>query len=82
MVINMSSGGVLIAFGHEMSAGTPLELSIEWPAALDGQLPQRLVAMGKVVRCQIGSFAVGLDRHYFQIKGGAEAGARRKSSNY
>jgi hypothetical protein len=70
-VVNMSSGGVLVAFGHEMSAGTPVELSIEWPAALGGRLTQRLVALGKVVRCQTGSFAVGLERHYFKTTGGA-----------
>jgi PilZ domain len=69
-VVNMSSGGVLVAFQHEISAGTPVELNIEWPAALDGRVPLRLVAVGRVVRCETASFAVGLERHHFRTTAG------------
>ena len=43
-VMNMSSGGVLVASSHEISTGTGLELSIEWPFLLDGRVPLQLVA--------------------------------------
>ena len=66
-VRNISSAGVLVTYQHEISAGTPLELSIEWPTRLDGRIPLQLVAVGTVVRSELFSFAVGLDRHYFRI---------------
>lgn len=69
-VVNMSSGGVLVAFQEEISAGTPVELNIEWPAVLDGRVPLRLVAVGTVVRCESARFAVGLERHQFRTTAG------------
>jgi len=64
--MNMSSGGVLVASSHEISTGTGLELSIEWPFLLDGRVPLQLVASGKVVRSGIASFALLLTRHQFR----------------
>jgi len=68
-VRNISSAGVLVTYQHQVSAGTPLELSIDWPTRLDGRIPLQLVAEGTVVRCELFSFAVGLERHYFRIAG-------------
>jgi len=65
-VMNMSSGGVLVASSHEISTGAGLELSIEWPFLLDGRVPLQLVASGKVVRSGIASFALLLTRHQFR----------------
>ncbi len=62
----MSSGGVLVAAPHEISAGTPLELSIEWPFLLEGRVPLQLVGSGKVVRCETFGFALLLSRHQFR----------------
>ena len=81
-VVNMSSGGVLVAFQHEISAGTPVELNIEWPAALDGRVPLRLVAVGTVVRCEIASFAVGLERHHFRTTGGTDLAAEESLARH
>lgn len=68
-VRNISSGGVLVAYQHEISAGTPLELNIDWPTRLDGRIPLQLVAAGTVVRCELFGFAVGLERYYFRLAG-------------
>jgi hypothetical protein len=65
----MSSGGLLVDYTHEISAGTPLELSIDWPTRLDGRIPLQLIVIGTVVRCGLYSFAVGIERHYFRIAG-------------
>jgi PilZ domain-containing protein len=65
-VVNMSSGGVLVAYQHEISAGTRMELNIEWPSLLDGRVPLQLVAVGKVVRCETSSFAVSLGGYQFR----------------
>jgi hypothetical protein len=66
-VRNISSGGVLVTYQHEISAGTPLELNIDWPTRLDGRIPLQLVATGTVVRCELFGFAVGLERYHFRI---------------
>ena len=68
-VLNLSSSGVLVAYQHEVSAGTPVELNIDWPTRLDGRLPLHLVAVGTVVRSELFSFAVGLERYHFRIAG-------------
>ncbi|MGH9648289.1 MAG: PilZ domain-containing protein [Bryobacteraceae bacterium] len=68
-VLNISSIGVLIACQHEVSAGTPVEVKIDWPTRLDGRIPLQLVANGTVVRCELFSFAVGLERYHFGIAG-------------
>jgi hypothetical protein len=68
-VRNISSSGILVAYQHEISAGTPLELNIDWPTRLDGRIPLQLVAVGPVVRNELFSFAVGLERYHFRIAG-------------
>ena len=68
-VVNISSNGVLIAYQHEISAGTPVELNINWPARLDGRIPLQLVAIGTVVRGELFGFAVGLERYHFRTAG-------------
>lgn len=66
VVVNISSCGVLVATLHEISAGTGMELTIEWPALLDGQVPLQLVTAGRVVRSQPSGFAVVLRGHRFR----------------
>ena len=68
-VVNISSSGVLVACQHEVSAGTQLEMNIDWPTRLDGRVPLQLVATGTVVRCELFGFAVGLGRYHFRIAG-------------
>src|ERR1700691_2138738 len=54
---NMSSGGILVASRHQVTEGALLELSIEWPSLLNGNVPLQLVAMGRVLRHGKSSFA-------------------------
>jgi hypothetical protein len=68
-VTNMSSAGMLVAYAHQINAGMPLELSIDWPSRLDGRIPLQLIVIGTVVRCGLFNFAVGIERHYFRIAG-------------
>jgi hypothetical protein len=65
-VVNLSSGGVLVAHQHEIRAGARMELNIEWPFLLNGQVPLQLVLLGRVVRCETSSFAVELGRYHFR----------------
>ncbi len=65
-VVNMNRSGVLVSAQHEISVGTPTELSIEWPSLLHGRVPLRFVTLGEVVRCDASSFAVTLARYQFR----------------
>jgi len=68
-VVNMSSGGVLVSYQHEVRAGTLVELNIDWPPRLDGRVSLQLVAIGTVVRSELFGFAVGLERYHFRTAG-------------
>ena len=70
-LVNMSSGGLLVASRHEMILGTLLEVNIDWPTRLDDRIPLRLIAAGKVTRCDSFRFAVILERYHFQLAGRA-----------
>ena len=65
-VVNMSSGGLLVAYQQEVPVGSRMELNIEWPSMLDGRIPLQLVTLGRVVRCETSTFAVALARPQFR----------------
>jgi PilZ domain len=64
--VNMSSDGLLIATDQRTEVGARIELNIEWPSMLDGQIPLQLVATGKVVRCLAFGFAFSFTRYQFR----------------
>src|ERR1022692_1211600 len=63
---NMSSHGVLIASRCDLPLGTFVEVSMDWPALLDGAVQLQLVSVGKVVRCEKSGFAVALEKHEYR----------------
>jgi len=65
-VVNMNRNGVLVSAQHEISVGTRMELSIEWPSLLYGRVPLRFVTVGEVVRCDLSSFALKFARYQFR----------------
>jgi hypothetical protein len=67
-VLNMSSGGVLVASRHDMKAGSQIELNIEWPYLLDERIPLQLVAVGRIVRSGTSNFAAALAQYEFRTK--------------
>ena len=62
----MSSGGLLIASDQRTELGARIELNIEWPSMLDGEIPLQLVAVGRVVRCLESSFALSFTQYQFR----------------
>ncbi len=48
--------------------GHTVELSVNWPARLDGTCPLKFVATGKVVRAEIGKAAVRIDKYEFRTR--------------
>ncbi len=65
-VVNLSSGGVLVACQHEINTGTRLELNIDWPSLLDGHIPLQLVTLGRVLRSETSSFAAVMAHYQFR----------------
>ena len=75
--INISSKGVLFKAQAPLPPGKRIELSISWPAQLDGKCGLRLVARGRIVRCEGTNVALEISKHEFRIAGrglGARAG--------
>jgi PilZ domain-containing protein len=66
LVVNMSSGGVLVHSHHQIMQGAIVEVSIEWPSLLDGRIPLQLVATGRVLRSGLSHFAASFDKHEFR----------------
>ena len=65
-VVNLSSRGGLVVSRHELNVGEELEVQIEWPSPLDGEIPLQLVAVGIVVRCGTSRFAMRFRRYQFR----------------
>jgi c-di-GMP-binding flagellar brake protein YcgR len=64
--VDISSGGLLIASEHKIPVGVRLEVTVEWPALLDGAIELVLVTTGAVVRARGLSFALELSRYEFR----------------
>jgi hypothetical protein len=66
IIINMSSGGVLVASNDQPPVGELVEMRIEWPSLLDGIVPLQLIAMGRILRRGPARFAAAFQRHEFR----------------
>lgn len=64
--INMSSNGVLFTTDQYLLPGRRLELSISWPAQLNSTVALKLVARGRVVRCEEGRAAIEIHQYEFR----------------
>jgi hypothetical protein len=66
--VNMSSNGVLFTTEHYLLPGRRLELSISWPAQLNSKIALKLVARGRVVRCEEGKAAIEINQYEFRTQ--------------
>ena len=66
--LNIGSGGILFTTEEKLPMGRTVELSVNWPARLDGTCPLKFVATGKVVRADLGKAAVRIDRYEFRTR--------------
>lgn len=62
---NLSSSGVLLTLGSQMSIGESVEYFITLPTGQNGDPPVRLRCVGKVVRNQPEAVAATLERYEF-----------------
>jgi hypothetical protein len=66
--LNMGSGGILFTTEERLPVGRSVELSVNWPARLDGTCPLQFVANGRVVRSDDRQAAVRIDRYEFRTR--------------
>ena len=66
--LNIGSGGVLFTTEEKLGVGRMVELSVNWPARLDGTCPLQFVAMGRVVRSEPRMAAVRIERYEFKTR--------------
>jgi hypothetical protein len=67
--VNISSTGVLFSSENPVAPGKRLELSISWPAQLDGQCGLNLVARGRVIRSKGKLVAIEIEKYEFKTAG-------------
>jgi len=72
--INISSSGILLESMQPIPPGIPIELSITWPARIDGIVHMRLKVSGRTVRNQENRTAVHIRRYEFRTAGIHERG--------
>jgi hypothetical protein len=66
--LNISSGGVLFTTEGKLPADCLVELSVNWPARLDGTCALQLVAIGRVVRVEPRAAAVRIEKYEFKTR--------------
>ncbi len=67
--VNMSSSGVLFTSEHFLIPGKRVEVAINWPAQLNNKTALKLVARGRVVRCEDGKAALEIQQYEFRTSG-------------
>ena len=66
--LNIGSGGILFTTEDKLPMGLMVELSVNWPAMLDGVCPLQFVATGRVVRSEAQRAAVRIERYQFKTR--------------
>ena len=66
--LNIGSGGILFTTEDKLPIGRTVELSVNWPARLDGTCPLQFVATGRVVRSEGKRAAVRIERYEFKTR--------------
>lgn len=67
--LNIGSGGILFTTEEMLPVGRTVELSVNWPARLDGTCPLKFVAVGRVIRSEANRAAVRIERYQFKTRG-------------
>src|ERR1017187_8955192 len=60
--LNISSSGILFSTQEALPLGQTVELSMNWPARLDGTCAMKFVAVGRVVRSEKTRAVVRIER--------------------
>ncbi len=66
--LNISSKGILFTSNEKFESGQLLQVSLDWPARLENQIPLKLVAEGRIVRNSNGQTAMTIDKYEFRTR--------------
>jgi len=66
--LDIGSGGILFTTEDKLPTGRMVELSVNWPARLDGVCPLQFVATGRVVWSDAQKAAVRIERYEFKTR--------------
>ena len=66
--LDMSSSGVLFGTEQRLRSGKRVELSVNWPAELDGRCALKFVVYGRVVRADDNQAAVHIEQYEFRTR--------------
>src|SRR5580658_5294514 len=66
--LNISSKGLLFSTDEALQPGQLLQVSVDWPARLENQVPLKLVAEGRIVRNLNGLAAMRIDKYEFRTR--------------
>ena len=66
--LDISSGGVRFETEQRLRPGKRVELSVNWPALLDGGCPLKFVVVGRVVRAEEKHAAMHIEQHEFRTR--------------
>jgi hypothetical protein len=67
--VNVSSGGLWFTAENTLTAGMPVELSMNWPVLLNDSCPMKLMIYGCVIRSSGKGAAVAIERYEFRTQG-------------
>ncbi len=67
--LNISSGGVWFTTEAPLTAGMPIELSMNWPVLLHDSCAMKLMIYGCVIRTTERGAAVSIERYEFRTQG-------------
>src|SRR5215468_3025875 len=73
--LNIGSGGVLFTTEERLPMGRMVEISVNWPARLDGTCPLKFVAVGRIVRADDEYAALRIERYEFRTRGSLQTRA-------
>jgi hypothetical protein len=66
--VDISSDGVLFETEQRLRSGKRVELSVNWPAELEGGCPLKFVALGRVVRSEDKKAAMHIEQYEFRTR--------------
>src|ERR1017187_3482861 len=66
--LDISSKGVLFETEQRLRPGKRVEVSVNWPAQLEGGCPLKFVAVGRVVRADETSAAMHIEQYEFRTR--------------
>jgi len=67
--VDFSSSGLSFLSDVPLSPGCRVELDVDWPVDLDGRVPMKMVANGRVVRVQGLVVCVTIEKKEFRTAG-------------